>query len=130
MVKKAKKFNYQKDRKKDWKKLKAKKNPKVNAEQLKNFWDQNKSIAANYMDLGLAYDPNLAAGMEIPKTKKKLQKQLLEPEVMEIEKAKEMSQLHKSDTPAVKKLMHDATLKADPKFNLNENDIMLEKINF
>ncbi len=86
MVKKAKKFNYQKDRKKDWKRLKAKKNPKVNAEQLKNFWDQSKSIAQNYMDLGLASDPNTASGMEIPKAKKRIQQQLMEPEIMEIEK--------------------------------------------
>ena len=86
MVKKAKKFNYQKDRKKDWKKLKAKKNPKVNAEQLKNFWDQRKSIAQNYIDLGLAADPNTASGMEIHKTKKRIQQQLLDPEIMDIEK--------------------------------------------
>ena len=86
MVKKAKKFNYQKDRKKDWKKLKAKKNPKVNSEQLKTFWNQNKTIAQNYMDLGLAMDPNMATGMEIPKTKQRIQEQLMEPEIMEIEK--------------------------------------------
>ena len=86
MVKKAKKFNYQKDRKKDWKKLKAKKNPKVNSEQLKAFWNQNKTVAQNYMDLGLAMDPNMVTGMEIPKTKKRIQEQLMEPEIMEIEK--------------------------------------------
>lgn len=79
MVKKAKKFNYGKDLKKKWKQMKAKKNPKVNAEQLKEFWDPNKSIQANYMDLGLVADPNLA--LAIPKAKN-----LLNPEVMEIEK--------------------------------------------
>lgn len=50
---------------------KEKKNPKVNAEQLKGFWDPEKSIQANYRDLGLSYDPNVT--IEIPKTKTKLQ---------------------------------------------------------
>jgi hypothetical protein len=83
MVKKVKKFNYKADLKKKWKKMKDKKNPKVNADRLKEFWDPNKSIQANYRDLGLSIDPNQTLG--IPKTKN-----LLNPEVMEIEKVTDL----------------------------------------
>jgi hypothetical protein len=79
MVKKVRKFNYQRDRKKDMRKKKAKKNPKVNAEQLKPFWDPKKTILENYRDLGLAADPNKT--LEIPKAKT-----FLIPETMEIAK--------------------------------------------
>lgn len=79
MVKKVRKFNYKKDMKKEWKKAKAKKNPVVKAENLKEFWDTTKSIKKNYAELGLAADPNQA--LAIPKAKA-----LLNPEVMEIEK--------------------------------------------
>ena len=78
MVKKTKKFNYQKDLKKKWKKEKEKKNPKINTDKLKDFWDENKSVRFNYKELGLCIDPNQTLG--IPKTKK-----LLNPEIMNIE---------------------------------------------
>ena len=79
MVKKVKKFNYQKDRRKDWKKKKAQKNPQINADQLKPFWDSKKSILANYRDLGIVADPN--KNLEIPKTKN-----TLNPEAMNLAK--------------------------------------------
>ena len=86
MVKKVKKFNYQKDLKKKWKKMKDKKNPKINTHKLEPFWDPNKSIQANYRDLGLSINPNQTLG--IPKTKN-----LLNPEVMEIEKVADLKSL-------------------------------------
>ena len=67
MVKKTKKFQHGKNLKRKWKQMKAKKNPKVNSEQLKEFWDSSKSLAKNYMDLGLSMDPNMT--LSIPKTK-------------------------------------------------------------
>ena len=79
MVKKSKKFNYQKDLKKKWKQMKDKKNPKVDADQLKSFWDRTKSIKQNYINMGISIDPNQS--LAIPKTKT-----LMNPEAMEIEK--------------------------------------------
>ena len=48
----------------------------MNAEQLKEFWDSNKSIQENYMDLGISYDPNVT--IAIPKTKKKIQAEIMD----------------------------------------------------
>ena len=79
MVKKAKKFNYGKNLKKKWKKMKDKKNPKVRAEELKEFWDPRKTLQQNYAELGLSSDLNTS--LKIPKTK-----HMLIPEVMQIEK--------------------------------------------
>ena len=71
--------------KRKWKQLKAKKNPKINTEALKGLWDTNKSIANNYMDLGLSIDPNKT--LAIPKTKDKVnpQNNKQTPEIMDIE---------------------------------------------
>lgn len=84
MVKKVKKFQHGKNLKKKWKQEKAKKHPKVNADVLKGFWDQKKSIAKNYMELGLSYDPNLT--LAIPKTKDT--QNPLNCEVMDIEEVR------------------------------------------
>lgn len=77
MVKKVKRFNYQKNLKKAWKKLKEKKNPKVKNEDLKEFWDKTATMKSNYSKLGLSFDPNQT--LEIPSAKI-----LLNPEVMEL----------------------------------------------
>lgn len=81
MVKKSRKFNYNKDLKKKWKQTKAKTNPEVKSEHLKEFWNTHKSIRANYAELGLSADPNIS--LAIPKAKN-----FLNPEVMEISKVK------------------------------------------
>jgi hypothetical protein len=88
MVKKIRKFNYQKNLKKEWKKKKAKKNPAVNADQLKPFWDSKKTILANYREMGIAADPNVT--LEIPRTKA-----LLNPEVMNLVKVRNHLNLFK-----------------------------------
>ena len=78
MVKKVRKFNYNKNLKKEWKKKKAKLHPEVNADNLKSFWDKKKSLLQNYQALGLAADPNIS--LAIPKAKS-----FLLPEVMDID---------------------------------------------
>lgn len=78
MVKKTRKFNYKKNLKKAWKKLKEKKNPTVKNDDVKEFWDKSVSMKSNYAKLGLSMDPNET--FEIPRAKI-----LLNPEVMEIE---------------------------------------------
>lgn len=118
MVKKVKKFNYQKNLKKAWKKQKEKKYPKVKADELKEFWNKNESIAKNYAKLGLSIDPNMT--LEIPKAKK-----LLNPEVMEIEEAKKLNQPQQEvETPAIKKLIKEASRPVEKVYNLNENDVL------
>jgi hypothetical protein len=79
MVKKAKKFNYQKDLKKAWRKKKDKKKAHVTDKHLKAAWDESKSVEANYIEMGLASDPNKT--LRVPKAKT-----LMQPEVMDIQK--------------------------------------------
>lgn len=118
MVKKVKKFNYKKNLKKAWKKLKDKENPKVNAELIKEFWNRNQSIEKNYSKLGLSLDPNVTLG--IPKAKV-----LLTPDVMDIDEAKKLSeQSKKKDTPAIRKLTREAERPVEKTYNLNENDVL------
>jgi hypothetical protein len=120
MVKKVRKFNYQKNLKKAWKKLKEKEKPKVNAELIQEFWNRNESIQKNYTKLGLSLDPNETLG--IPKAKV-----LLNPDVMDIEEAKKLSELSKHkkpDTPAVRKLTREANKPVEKTYSLNENDVL------
>jgi hypothetical protein len=78
MVKKQRKFNYNKNLKKAWKKEKAKRQPKISDDTLKAAWNSTKSIEGNYSEMGLTTNANRA--LRIPKTKT-----LLKPEVMDIE---------------------------------------------
>ncbi|XP_070839495.1 nucleolar protein 16 [Chaetodon trifascialis] len=55
---KRKKFDYNQDRKKMKKKLLKKYNPRIENSQIRNAWDNRKSMARNLQDMGLAYDPN------------------------------------------------------------------------
>ncbi|XP_072026071.1 nucleolar protein 16-like [Amphiura filiformis] len=61
--KQNKKYGYNVNRRKQWKK--ARKMPTVKCEQLKNAWDQHKSVHQNLMDMGVASDPNKV--LRIPK---------------------------------------------------------------
>ena len=78
MVKKTRKFNYNKNLKKAWRKEKAKKTPKITDATLKEAWSLTKSIEGNYSEMGLTTDANKS--LRIPKTKT-----LLKPEVMDID---------------------------------------------
>ncbi|TNM84410.1 nucleolar protein 16 [Takifugu flavidus] len=53
-----KKYNYEQDRKKLKKKLLKKYNPRIENPQIRNAWDNRKSMARNLQDMGLAFDPN------------------------------------------------------------------------
>ncbi|KAF7263961.1 hypothetical protein GWI33_000817 [Rhynchophorus ferrugineus] len=46
----------------------------IGCKEVKNAWDQKKSIQANMTDMGLSYDPNLTIG--IPKRKNQLKQAL------------------------------------------------------
>lgn len=59
------KFNYDKNRKKQW--LKSKKMPTIECKQIKNAWDSTRSVKENMQQMGLATDPNKT--LKIPKTK-------------------------------------------------------------
>uniref|UniRef100_A0A3Q3X6T4 Nucleolar protein 16 n=1 Tax=Mola mola TaxID=94237 RepID=A0A3Q3X6T4_MOLML len=52
------KFNYNQDRKKLKKKFLKKYNPRIENPQIRNAWDDRKSMARNLQDMGLAFDPN------------------------------------------------------------------------
>ncbi|KAI0210463.1 Nucleolar protein 16 [Lamellibrachia satsuma] len=51
-----KKFNYSKNRRKEWKK--TKKLPKIGCKQMKDAWDERRTVEHNLRDMGLSADPN------------------------------------------------------------------------
>ncbi|XP_071362149.1 nucleolar protein 16 [Trachinotus anak] len=55
---KRKKFDYNKDRKKMKKKFIKKYNPRIENSQIRNAWDDKKSMNRNLQEMGLAFDPN------------------------------------------------------------------------
>lgn len=55
---KSKKFDYNLDRKKLKKKFIKKYNPRIENSQIRNAWDDRKSMTTNLQDMGLAFDPN------------------------------------------------------------------------
>lgn len=55
---KRKKFDYNQDRKKMKKKFIKKCNPRIEDPQIRNAWDDKKSMARNLQEMGLAFDPN------------------------------------------------------------------------
>ncbi|GAA6232526.1 nucleolar protein 16 [Lates japonicus] len=55
---KRKKFDYNQDRKKMKKKFIKKCNPRIENPQIRNAWDDKKSMARNLQEMGLAFDPN------------------------------------------------------------------------
>ncbi|XP_029924737.1 nucleolar protein 16 [Myripristis murdjan] len=61
MPKKAsrrKQFNYNQDRKKLKKKFLKKQAPRIENSQIRNAWDNRKSMARNLQEMGLTFDPN------------------------------------------------------------------------
>ncbi|XP_043997551.1 nucleolar protein 16 [Gambusia affinis] len=56
--KRRKQFDYNTDRKKLKKKFLKKANPRINHAQIRNAWDNNKSMARNLQEMGLSFDPN------------------------------------------------------------------------
>ncbi|XP_069572571.1 nucleolar protein 16 [Brachyistius frenatus] len=55
---KRQKFDYNKDRKKLKKQFLKKCKPRIENEQIRNAWDERKSMARNLQEMGLALDPN------------------------------------------------------------------------
>lgn len=55
---KRKKFDYNQDRKKLKKKALKKSKPRIENSQIRNAWDDQKSMARNLQEMGLTYDPN------------------------------------------------------------------------
>ncbi|XP_030067880.1 nucleolar protein 16 [Microcaecilia unicolor] len=53
-----KKFDYRLDRKKLRRKARRKGAPRITCEQIRNAWDDSKSVARNLAEMGLAIDPN------------------------------------------------------------------------
>ncbi|XP_013385162.1 nucleolar protein 16 [Lingula anatina] len=60
-----KKFDYGKNRKRQWKK--AKQLPRVNCNEIRGAWDSKRSVLQNMSDMGISYDPNKT--IPVPKTK-------------------------------------------------------------
>jgi len=66
--KKSGTFNYNKNRRRAWKK--TKKLPSIGCAEVKEAWDSRKSFKANLSDMGLSVDPNQT--LRIPSTKELL----------------------------------------------------------
>jgi len=67
------KFNYNKNRRRAWKK--QKKLPTIGCAEVKEAWDSRKSVQANFSDMGLSLDPNKT--LRIPSTKELLKESTL-----------------------------------------------------
>jgi len=65
MGKPKNKFNYSKNRRRAWKK--KKKLPAIGCEEVRQAWDDRKSLQANLKEMGLSVDPNKS--LRIPSTK-------------------------------------------------------------
>lgn len=64
--KKTKKsFNYQRDRRRAW--HKSKKTPTIHCKQIREAWDDKKSLYTNMKEMGLSADPNIT--LQIPRAK-------------------------------------------------------------
>uniref|UniRef100_A0A2C9LZA4 Nucleolar protein 16 n=1 Tax=Biomphalaria glabrata TaxID=6526 RepID=A0A2C9LZA4_BIOGL len=59
------KFNYNKDRKKNWKKAKGM--PVIKCKEIKNAWDEGKSLTQNLKEMGISADPNKT--LKVPRSK-------------------------------------------------------------
>ncbi|XP_034462693.1 nucleolar protein 16 [Hippoglossus hippoglossus] len=63
---KRKKFDYNANRKKMKKKFLKKCNPTIDDRQIRNAWDDKKSVVRNLQDMGLAFDPNRTLPIQKP----------------------------------------------------------------
>ncbi|XP_005089624.1 nucleolar protein 16 [Aplysia californica] len=63
--KKHLKFDYNRDRKKNWKKAKG--TPTIKCDEIKAAWDETKSVKRNMRDMGLSADPNKT--LRLPRVK-------------------------------------------------------------
>lgn len=61
-------FDYSKDRKKVKRKMMKKRAPTIENVQIRNAWDDSKSMATNLSEMGLSFDPNRT--LPIKQTKK------------------------------------------------------------
>ncbi|KAK2173769.1 hypothetical protein NP493_850g01034 [Ridgeia piscesae] len=57
-------FNYNKNRRKEWKK--QKKLPKIGCKQMKDAWDERRTVEYNLQNMGLSADPNKTLAMPKP----------------------------------------------------------------
>lgn len=62
------KFDYNKDRKKGWKKAKG--TPEIKCDEIKAAWDSTKSLKKNLAEMGISADPNKT--LKLPKNKFKM----------------------------------------------------------
>ncbi|KAM4748396.1 nucleolar protein 16 [Rhinophrynus dorsalis] len=62
-------FNYNVDRRKLKRRARKKAAPRIQCEQIRNAWDNSKSVAVNLAHMGLAADPNKALPIKTNKVK-------------------------------------------------------------
>ncbi|XP_075996530.1 nucleolar protein 16 [Genypterus blacodes] len=64
---KRKKFDYNQDRKKLKKKMLKKRAPRIENSQIRNAWDERKSMTRNLQEMGLTFDPNRSLPIKKPR---------------------------------------------------------------
>ncbi|XP_002740033.1 nucleolar protein 16-like [Saccoglossus kowalevskii] len=110
---KRKKYHYNVNRKKEWKK--SKRLPAIGCSQIKKAWDNTKSVKQNLSDMGLAVDPNIS--IPIPTAKQLLKHQKLE--TMDLAEVRKLA----SKDHVVEELVKEASLpekKAHTRFSRPE----------
>ncbi|KAL3864483.1 hypothetical protein ACJMK2_006162 [Sinanodonta woodiana] len=118
------KFRYNVDRKKQWKK--SKKLPAIKCPEIRQAWDNKKTVLQNMADMGLSADPNKT--IKIPSTK-----ELIGPKNMKVE---DNNQTKKPPKPkkiyVAQALEEQASSSSEKKLRLSEPDVqyciyMMEK---
>ncbi|KAK7500690.1 hypothetical protein BaRGS_00007934 [Batillaria attramentaria] len=112
--KKTKKsFNYQRDRRKSW--TKSKKMPTIHCKQIRQAWNEKKTLYKNMKDMGLSADPNTT--LKIPRAK-----DLLGPQTAATDADTRYSQQRKKSR-VVEELEEEANAPQQRRMKMSEPDV-------
>nr|XP_022341445.1 nucleolar protein 16-like [Crassostrea virginica] len=112
---KAKKYNYDKNRRKAWKK--SKKLPTIECAQIKQAWDPKKSVRKNLEEMGISADPNQT--FKIPKTKDMIE---IEGSDKSQESKKKKTSKHQPKEHVVQELEMEANLPLEKTLRLSSEE--------
>ncbi|XP_074662580.1 nucleolar protein 16-like [Tubulanus polymorphus] len=128
--KRAKTFQYNKNRRKAWKK--SKKMPNIECDKVKAAWDEKKSVSHNLQEMGISMDPNLT--LKIPKAKEIIHSHLKESddEMDTTQKSIEKNPKSRSKSYVADELEYEANLPQEQQLRLSQPEVsfcvyMLEK---
>ncbi|KAK7110184.1 nucleolar protein 16-like [Littorina saxatilis] len=111
--KRNKSYNYNTDRRKEW--AKSKKMPTIHCKQIRQAWDEKKSMLSNLQEMGLSANPNKS--IHIPTAK-----ELLGPKEMTEDTGKKKGKQKKQKLHVVAELEAEAAIPEQRRLKLSEPD--------